>query len=404
LKRRNMMMNTKQAVIRLGIPCLLLAAATGSLAQSEQPSTSGTTFTDLVTFNGANGANPQPSATLIQGADGNLYGTTSGGGAYNSGTVFQMTPAGALNTFYSFCAQANCTDGTFPVAGLALGTDGNFYGVTESGGANFAGTVFQMTPTGTLTTLYNFCSQANCADGEYPLATLIQATDGNFYGTTEFGGAGTACNFGGGCGTVFKITPGGTLTVLYSFNGNDGSLPDGALIQGTDGNFYGTTYLGGANNDGTVFQMTPAGALTTLYNFDGADGARPAAGLVQAKEGNFYATTSEGGAKGYGTVFRITPGGTLTTLHSFNRTGGSYPISALIQATDGNLYGTTGDGANGYGTIFKITLGGRFTTGHRFNSTDGFGNSGLVQATNGTFYGTTYPDSSANNGTIFAWR
>jgi uncharacterized repeat protein (TIGR03803 family) len=313
-----------------------------------------------------------------------------------------MTPAGALNTSYSFCAQANCADGTNPVAGLVLGTDGNFYGVTEFGGANFSGTVFQLTPTGTLNTLYTFCSQTNCADGEYPLATLIQATDGNFYGTTEYGGTGTACNSGAGCGTIFKITPSGTLTVLYSFNGNDGSLPDGALIQGSDGSFYGTTYLGGANNNGTVFQMTPTGTLTTLHSFGGADGARPAAGLVQGKDGNFYATTSEGGAKGYGTVFRITPGGTLTTLHSFNRTGGSYPISGLIQATDGNLYGTTAEGANGYGTIFGITPGGRFTTLYRFNSTDGFGNSGLVQANDGTFYGTSYPDSSANDGTIFS--
>jgi uncharacterized repeat protein (TIGR03803 family) len=395
------MMNTKQEVSRPYILCLLLAVATVSLAQNEQPTTSGTAFTDLAAFNGANGANPLPSATLIQGADGNLYGTTSGGGAYNSGTVFQMTPAGALNTFYSFCAQANCADGAYPSAGLVLGTDGNFYGVAGVG-ANYSGMVFQLTPTGTLTTLYNFCSQANCADGESPFAGLMQGTDGNFYGTTQLGGTGTACVFGVGCGTVFKITPSGTLTTLYSFNGPDGSFPDGTLIQASDGNFYGTTYLGGANNDGTVFQMTPAGTLTTLHNFDGTDGARPAAGLIQASDGNFYGLTSEGGAHGLGTLFRITPVGALSTLLSFRRAVGEYPIGALVQATDGGLYGTTAQGgANGYGTIFKINHKG-FSTVYSFGAADGFGNSGLFEATNGTFYGTAATNNPNNQGTVFS--
>ena len=314
-----------------------------------------------------------------------------------------MTPAGTLTTFYSFCAQSNCADGTSPVAGLVLGVDGNFYGVAESGGANYSGTVFQLTPSGTLTTLYTFCSQANCADGEYPLAKLIQGTDENFYGATEFGGSGTACEFGVGCGTIFKITPSGTLTTLYNFNGSDGSLPYGALIQAFDGNFYGTTYLGGANNDGTIFKMTPAGTLTALYSFAGADGARPVASLVQASDGNFYGITSEGGAHGEGILFKITPAGLLTTLHSFSRTAGDYPIGALVRATDGNVYGTTAEGGdNGYGTIFKISAEDEFPTVYSFSSIDGFGNSGLVQATNGSLYGTTYPDSSANEGTVFS--
>lgn len=281
--------------------------------------------------------------------------------------------------------------------------DGNYYGVAESGGVNYSGTVFQLTPGGTLTVLYTFCSQTNCADGEYPLAKLIQGTDENFYGATEFGGSGTACEFGVGCGTIFKITPSGTLTTLYNFNGSDGSLPYGALIQAFDGNFYGTTYLGGANNDGTIFKMTPAGTLTTLYSFAGADGARPVASLLQAKNGSFFGISSEGGSHGEGTLFTITPAGLLTTLHGFSRAGGDYPIGALVQASDGSVYGTTAQGgASGFGTIFNISAEGAFPAVYSFSSIDGFGNSGLVQATNGSLYGTTYPDSSANEGTVFS--
>ncbi len=170
-------------------------------------------------------------------------------------------------------------------------------------------------PAQTFTTLYQFCSQPNCADGVHPLAGLIQASDGNFYGTTQEGGAN-----GPDYGTVFKITPAGTLTTLYSFcpqSNCGGVLPRAALVQGADGNFYGTTTQGGSNGYGTVFKITAEGALTTLHSFTGSDGRDSIAGLVQASDGNFYGTTSQGGADGYGTVFSITPGGTLTILHSF---------------------------------------------------------------------------------------
>ena len=186
------------------------------------------------------------------------------------------------------------------------GSDGNFYGTTFGGGANGncaggCGTVFKITPIGALTTLYSFCSQPNCADGDEPLTTLVQGTDGNFYGETQLGGAYCPPN---GCGTVFKITSSGTLTTLHSFNGADGCcIPDNPLLQATDGNFYGTSASGGAN--GTVFEMTPSGTLTTLYSFEGADGENPYAGLVQAVDGSFYGTTSNGGSGGGGTVFRF---------------------------------------------------------------------------------------------------
>lgn len=234
-----------------------LAAAQVSLAQRT-----------LVNFDGTNG--DLPFASLVQGLDGNLYGTTYYGGANGYGAVYKMTPAGTMTTVYSFCAQTNCADGSYPDAGLVPGTNGNFYGTTVMGGAYNWGTVFKITPTGELATLYSFCSQGSpCADGAEPDAELIQATDGNFYGTTPGGGTNSF-------GTVFKITPAGKLTTLYSFcartNCTDGREPYAGLIQAADGNCYGTTGRGGASGtsftaSGTVFKITPDGVLTTFYSF-----------------------------------------------------------------------------------------------------------------------------------------
>ena len=357
------------------------------------------TFTSLHSFDGTDGQYPQ--APLVQGANGSLYGTTYGGGANSDGTIFTIAPGGTVATLHTF----DGTDGSLVIAGLVQATDGNFYGATFEGGSSDTcrggcGTIFKITPSGTLTTLYSF---DNGTDGSFPQGALIQAADGNFYGTTSGGGT-------DGFGTVFTMTPGGALTTLHSFDFyTDGGSPVAGLVQATNGNFYGTAYDGGANSDGTVFMITPSGTFTVLHTFGGTDGALPYAGLVQATDGLLYGTTEEGGANGVGTVFTITPSGTLTTLHSFDNTDGATPVAALIQGTNGKAYGTTYyGGTSGYGTVFAITSSGALTTLHSFDNTDGaFPYAAVVQATNGKFYGTTFGGGANNTcslgcGTVFS--
>jgi uncharacterized repeat protein (TIGR03803 family) len=358
------------------------------------------TLTTLHNFVDTDGANP--IAGLVQGTDGNLYGTTEDGEANNGGgTVFKITANGTLTTLDSF----DFTDGYLPQGELVQATNGDFYGTTYEtyeGGDNSDGTVFKITANGMLTTLHSF----DGTDGANPYAGLVQSTDGSFYGTAFDGGA-------SGYGTVFKITPGGTLTTLHSFDGTDGEYPAAGLVQGTDGDFYGATYVGRAN-DGTIFKITPGGTLTTLHSFDGTDGANPLAGLIDATNGDFYGTTQTGGASnacasGCGTIFKITPGGTLTTLHSFDGTDGANPAGGLVQATNGDFYGTTEDGGasnacpTGCGTLFEITTSGTLTTLDSFDGTDGANpTAGLVQATNGKFYGTTSTFGANGYGTVFS--
>jgi uncharacterized repeat protein (TIGR03803 family) len=380
-------------------------------------SLSAQTFTRLFSFDGTNGT--LPYAALDQGTDGNLYGTTTNGGANKAGTVFKLTPSGTLVTIYNFCSQSGCTDGNGPRAPLVQGTDSNFYGTTQFGGADNAGTAFKITSSGTLTTLHSFCEQGfyPCPDGENPYAGLIQVANGNFYGTTVFGGAASTP-----VGTVFQITPTGTLTTLFMFDITDGGAPFAGLVQAANGYFYGTAATGGANgNFGTVFEITSSGALTTLYNFctqsGCTDGELPYAVLVQGSDGDFYGTTSQGGANSSGTVFKITPTGALTTLYSFcsqsGCTDGKLPFAGLVSATDGNFYGTTYQGGtNNSGTVFKITPAGTLTTLYSFCSQSGCMDgelpyAALIQKTDGNFYGTTYQGgancvSSGGCGAIFS--
>jgi uncharacterized repeat protein (TIGR03803 family) len=385
------------------------------------------TLTTLATFNGLDGSFPY-TAPLVQGVDGNFYGTTTYGGAncptVGCGIVFKISTKGILTILYSFCAQPSCTDGTYPFAGLIQATDGNLYGTTTQGGeyGGHGGTVFKITPAGKLTTLYSFCAQTNCADGNYPTGGLIQGADGNFYGTTFSGGIGDAQYCNGGCGTIFKITPKGTLTTRHNFAGypTEGSGPSAGLMQARNGNFYGTTTFGGAYNtcsqgcNGTVFEITPGGDLTTLHSFTASptEGAAPYAGVVLGNDGRLYGTTSAGGAGNYGTIFKITPAGVLATIYNFcsqgNCADGGQPEAGLALGTDGNFYGTAvRGGLYQVGSIFKITPGGALTTLYSFCSSgypacpDGsFVYAGLIQATNGNLYGSTSAggDSSCDFG------
>ncbi len=398
-------MRTMSALINSRSPVLALASVMLSLLCIGAPIPSfAQSFNTLVSFNGTDGGNPV-RMSLVQGADGSLYGTTGSAGTNGAGgTAFKITARGKLITLYSFCAKTNCTDGDLPTGGLTEAPNGLFYGTTYSGGAHNYGTVFAITAKGKLTRLYSFCAKRGCPHGANPLG-LTRAINGDFYGTTYNGGS-------NGYGTVFKVTSAGKLTTLYSFCSN-GSCPDGAnpldgLIQATNKAFYGTTYSGGANGYGTVFTITSGGQLTTLHSFVGTDGISPNAGLTQSTDGNFYGTTYSGGANGYGTVFEITPGGTLTTLHSFNSSDGAQPRGELVQSTDGNFYGTTyGGGAYDNGTIFEITPGGALTTLYSFcgqtNCADGNNPAGgLVQATTGDFYGTTYSGGTYGDGIVYS--
>jgi uncharacterized repeat protein (TIGR03803 family) len=318
----------------------------------------------------ADGVNP---AWLMQAADGDFYGTTSGGGENGAGTIFKITAAGQFTLLYTFCSEAGCTDGSEPQEALVQTSDGTFYGTTISGGAYGDGTVFTFTVANGLTTLYSFCAKTGCTDGSFPFIGLTLAKDGNFYGTTAEGGNqnNSLCPPSYGCGTVFRITPSGQLTTLYSFcsqsNCSDGALPQGLLVQGKDGNLYGTTDNGGAENSGTIYKISLQGTFTQMHSFCNPeiclDGLDPIGGVIQATDGDFYGSAYLGGTGGWGTVFQMTPAGNFTVLHNFDgKADGSYLAASVLQASNGSLIGGTEaggndscDAPNGCGVIFMIS-------------------------------------------------
>ena len=371
----------------------------------------------VATFNDANGRQPN---SITQGMDGNFYGTTAVGGAYQEGTIFQLTPSGNLTSLYSFCAQVihNCSDGSMPQgAPLVQGADGSFYGTTGTGGngTTNTGTMFKITTSGQLTTLYNFAGSPTA--GAIPLG-LIKSSDGNFYGVTGQGGTGCGDL---GCGTFFRATAQGVVTVLYYFctqtNCPDGSYPR-AVIQAADGDFYGTTFMGGASDQmcGTVFKITSGGDLTTLHKFNHSDGCQPLWGLIQGSDGSFYGTTSRGGSHGEGSVFRMNAAGELIGFYSFcsqtNCADGHRPYGPLLQASNGNIYGTTafgGTAARDAGTIFQISKTGKLTTLYSFCQQEACPEGGrpmgnLLQGIDGNIYGLNSAGGSGGgfgSGTVF---
>ena len=290
-----------------------------------------------------------PVAALLLDTKGNLFGTTYAGGTDTNcgsgngcGTVFELAPDGTLTTRHSF----DGADGTFTYARIAR-SGRNLYGTVFEGAAGY-GAVFGLTLKGVETELYEF---QGGADGAYPKAGVIRDTQGNLYGETYGGGI-------SGHGTLFEISAGGNETALYSFQGGtDGVKPSGGLIRDASGNFYGTTEQGGASGMGTVFMVTPGGTETVLHSFaGGSDGASPRAGVIR-KGGKLYGTTYKGGASNDGTVFEIRlKGSAETVLYTFSGSDGQNPDCALVMDTSGNLYGTTfGGGASNDGTVFKLT-------------------------------------------------
>lgn len=324
-----------------------------------------------------------PSGRLVQGRDGALYGVSASGGLYGGGTVFRVTMDGKYALLHSFGATPE--DAIVPLGGLTEGADGSFYGVTASGGANRCpqipqagsncGTIFRMSPSGAVTILHSF--GASSTDGVTPSVPPIQASDGNFYGTTSNGGA-SDCAVPYRCGVAYKMTPAGEVTVIHFF-GRTSEAPNApvGLIQGTDGWIYGFSSSGGAGRCGgfygcgTVFKMTTDGTVSVLYAFalEGRTAGDGPSGIIQARDGNIYGTTRNGGAfggDGDGTVFRLTPNGQHTVLYSLgpNVKAPSAPNAGLIQARDGSFYGTTEyngsfgavGGRFGFGTAFRLVL------------------------------------------------
>lgn len=337
---------------------------------------------------------------LLLANDGNFYGMTFMGGSNNDGTVFKFTPAGVETVLWSF---GTGNDGTNPYGSLIQGSDGNLYGMTNNGGLYGRGTVFRITPAGVESVLWSF---GNAGDGMNPYGTLLQGSDGNFYGVAY------QSNAANDAGAVFKITPAGVETVLWTFgNGTDGQYPYGTLIQGSDGNFYGMTALGGVNDLGTIFRITPAGVETVLWSFGGnGDGTHPQQSLTLGTDGNFYGMTISGGAYDWGVVFKFTPSGVETVLHSFGNAGdGGQPLGSLMQGADGNFYGTTELGGVGSGTIFKIAPDGAETVLWSFASTatdaTAYPEGDLILGPDGGLYGLTGQLSGAHGfGTIFEFK
>ncbi len=384
----------KNSVVQFARSVLLVCAAfIFSMAVRAQAQT----VTFIADFNGADG--DQPNGSLIQGTDGNLYGATpvtasSGGGIY-AGLIFKVAPEGELSAFYNFCTS-NCGSGPWVHSSPVLGADGNFYGLAGSA-------FYRLTAGGEYTTLFTFCSDAGCPAAD----ALILGSDGNFYGASTGGGKYEL-------GTVVKLTPTGELTLLHTFcslpNCADGAYGNSPLIQANNGNLYGTTSGGGAFGGGVIFELSLSGDYKVIHNFcDSNNGPCPEgsfpSSIVQDARGKFFGTAATGGKWGAGTFFEITANNQFIVLHDFTGAEAAYP-GGLTRGSDGNFYGLGLTGKLFYGAIFEMTPGGQFTSLYTFIPTccrNGYGaNNSLFQGTDGSFYGTTrYGPDIYGNGTVY---
>ncbi len=374
----------------LRIPGLVLATAalTFTLAVCAQAQT----VTFLHAFR-----NGVTATSLVQATDGNFYGAVN---AYGVGQIFRMTPTGKVTTIHNFCSLSDCVSS----GSLTLGSDGYLYGVTgsrDSGSA--AGTFYKMTVDGRVTALYTFCSDPGCPDA-VTVYSVTEASDGNFYGVSAFGGA-------SGQGTIFRISPTGEFKLLYTFcslaNCADGAQAFTPLIQGSDGNLYGATEFGGANQSGVIYRLTLDGSYTVLHNFCSSSGSGCADGtfptyLAQDADGNLFGTTYENGRYGGGTIFELTATGRFSVLHNFDFVDGDGSDSGLVLANDGNFYGSTElGGVHAIGTLFEITPAGAFSSLYSFGNLSWVPAGRLLQGTDGKIYGFT-TGNLASASTIFS--
>jgi len=387
-------MKAPKSPLTLGfaLVCVAFALRLAVCAQAQ-------TLIYLAEFNGTNGRNPY--GPMIQATDGNFYGAAFAA-TWPYGEIFRVTPTGQISTVYSFCSLPNCADGAYTTSPI-LGSDGNLYGVSYYGsesGYGYTGTLYRMTLEGEFTSLYTFCADnSKCVVGDMP-SGIIQAGDGNFYGTTMAGGTNDA-------GTIFQVSPTGEYKLLHSFCGGcaDGSGPLVPPIQASDGNFYGTAQN---NEGGTVYKLTPSGTYEAIHLFcyPCVGGGNPiGTALVQDANGNLFGTTIYADGYNSGSVFEITPANQYILLYTFYYHGGVAPGTGLILANDGNLYGVAVnddfDAGGGYGITFEVTPAGEFTSLSTFYNNP---NGPLVQGTDGNFYGTTLAGSSSvpgSYGTVF---
>jgi len=379
------------------------------------------TYTVLYTFTGGTDGG-DPYGGVIRDSAGNLYSTTYLGGLINStctsgcGVVFKLDARGRVTVLHSFAGPP--ADGAGPQAGLIADSAGNLYGTTTWGGAvtsacpSGCGIVFKIDSRGRETVLYNFAGSPS--DGSRPQAALVRDPAGNLYGTTYQGGH-IAKTCGTGCGVVFKIEPGGTERVLYRFTGgSDGANPEAGLMLDSAGNLFGTTSIGGRDHIssclgyhnlplgcGVLFKLSSAGAETVLYGFYGTgDGRNPAGDVIRDSSGNLYTTTNMGGSGNGGVVFRLDTNGKPAVVHSFPGFSGDggYPYAGVIRDSAGGIYGTTSGGgytnggacSSGCGVVYQVTAGGKETILHTFTGGPDGGNpyAGLVKDPAGNLYGT----------------
>lgn len=369
----------RQGALVLSIACLLAGAPGAARAQG--------TFEHIHTFDSPP---REPLGPLVMGDDGALYGTTSSGGAFGAGVVFKVRPDGSG---YEKLHDFDTADGANPAAGLVKGPDGALYGTTRSGGMSW-GVVFRIQEDGTgFTELHEFEFSAH---GGMPEAPLALASDGFLYGTARSGGA-------SGWGVVFRVgTAPGTFAKIHDFDYTTGGYPLGALIEGTDGCLYGTTFQGGTHAQGVVFKIAKDGTgYTRLHDFDAVEGANPRGALVRGASG-LYGATSRGGPLGYGSLFRLNEDGSaFQFVHQFDGTDGSDPVGGLVIGSDFALYGTTQQGGSGWGSSFRLTEGGAFQKLADFDGTNGQSPQPLLRGSDGNLYGTALFGGSLGHGVVF---